>query len=137
MLLNQKIIEELIRIQSGERNYEGELDKYDPLVTTCHTKKNNYLVRLQLKIEDSKITAVKFNAFACTIVIASMNIACDMLINKTLGEALMFTNDEFAVILEMENEPEYEKLMVRESIHKTIEKYILDSNDNPEESEDS
>ena len=98
-------------------DYMGALDKNDPDVYTILVKKNKYIVRLQTKIKDGNIQEIKFKAFACSIVMASMNMACEKIHKKPLIESLRLTNEEFKNKLKIpETVPERNSIMVEEVV---------------------
>lgn len=130
MYLNDKIFQQYEKMQRTgkyaneveEYPYIGMLNKTDPNTHTSYTQKNKYLVRLQIKInKDSIITDIKFKAVACTVVLASMSIACEMLHNKPFEEAIKLKNDFFVKRLEIpEDQPEKNSIMVEEVIQSMI-----------------
>ncbi len=53
------------------------------------------IMKIYLKIdENNTITDAKFKTFGCTAAIASTDIACDLIIGKTIEEALKVTNKQ-------------------------------------------
>ncbi len=57
------------------------------------------MMRLYLKIENGVITDAKFKTFGCAAAIASSSILTEMLIGKTINEALKITNGAVAQAL--------------------------------------
>lgn len=53
------------------------------------------MMEISLKIEDNKIVDAKFRTFGCGSAIASSSVATEMVIGKTLEEALDLTNQNF------------------------------------------
>ena len=51
-------------------------------------------MRISITVEDDKITDAKFKTFGCGSAIASSSVATDMIIGKTVEEALALTNEE-------------------------------------------
>ena len=49
-------------------------------------------MQIMIKVEDEKIVDAKFKTFGCGSAIASSSIATDMIIGKTIDEALDITN---------------------------------------------
>ncbi len=52
------------------------------------------MMQIQLKIEDDKIVDAKFKTFGCGSAIASSSMATQMIIGKTVDEALALTNKD-------------------------------------------
>lgn len=53
------------------------------------------MMEISLKVEDNTIKDAKFRTFGCGSAIASSSVATDMIIGKTLEEALKLTNQNF------------------------------------------
>lgn len=53
------------------------------------------IMKIYLKLdENEKIVDAKFQTFGCAAAIVSTSVACDMIIGKTLDEALLVTNED-------------------------------------------
>uniref|UniRef100_UPI000489A8A7 Fe-S cluster assembly scaffold protein NifU n=1 Tax=Anaerovorax odorimutans TaxID=109327 RepID=UPI000489A8A7 len=52
------------------------------------------MMKISLKIEDDKIVDAKFKTFGCGSAIASSSVATDMIIGKSVEEALALTNKD-------------------------------------------
>ena len=52
------------------------------------------MMKISIKIEDGVITDAKFKTFGCGSAIASSSVATDMIIGKTVEEALKVTNKD-------------------------------------------
>ena len=61
------------------------------------------IMKITLKIENDRIVDAKFQTFGCTAAIATSSTATDMIIGKTLDEALKITNAQ--VVEELEGLP--------------------------------
>jgi nitrogen fixation NifU-like protein len=53
------------------------------------------MMEISLKVDDNVISDAKFRTFGCGSAIASSSVATDMIIGKTLEEALKLTNQNF------------------------------------------
>ena len=58
------------------------------------------IMEISLKIKDNVITDAKFRTFGCAAAIATSSVATDMVIGKTLDEAMQLTNSEVVETLE-------------------------------------
>jgi nitrogen fixation protein NifU and related proteins len=52
------------------------------------------MTKLYLKIDNGRIVDAKFKTFGCAAAIASSSITTEMIIGKTLDEALLITNQQ-------------------------------------------
>jgi len=52
------------------------------------------MMQISIKVEDDKIVDAKFKTFGCGSAIASSSIATDMIVGKTIEEALAVTNKQ-------------------------------------------
>lgn len=52
------------------------------------------MMKISIKVEDDKIVDAKFKTFGCGSAIASSSVATDMIIGKTIDEALEITNKQ-------------------------------------------
>ena len=46
------------------------------------------LMKIYLKIDDMKIKEAKFKAFGCAVSIAALDVMCDLIVNKSVDDAL-------------------------------------------------
>lgn len=82
------------------------------------------IMKITLKIENDVIVDAKFQTFGCTAAIATSSTATDMVIGKTLDEALKITNSQ--VVEELEGLPPQKlhcSVLAEEAIKKAIEDY--------------
>lgn len=82
------------------------------------------IMKIYLKIEDNVIKDAKFQTFGCAAAIASSSVATDMIIGKTVDEALKLTNAQ--VIEELEGLPPQKihcSVLAEEAIKKAVEDY--------------
>lgn len=63
-------------------------------------------INIYIKLDNDKISDVKFDGEACVIAISSTSILSDMLIGKTLDEARQILNNYFNMIEEKEYDRE-------------------------------
>lgn len=86
------------------------------------------LMELQIKVEKiagkETITDAKFQTFGCTAAIATSSILTDMVIGKTIDEALKVTNS--AVVEALEGLPPVKRhcsVLAEEALRKAVEDY--------------
>jgi len=87
------------------------------------------IMKITLKIENDRIVDAKFQTFGCTAAIATSSTATDMVIGKTLDEALKITNAQ--VVEELEGLPPQKlhcSVLAEEAIKKAIEDYRSKNN---------
>lgn len=72
----------------------GELENPDG-VGTYGSPVCGDMMQITIKIEDEIIKDAKFKTFGCGSAIASSSVATDMIIGKTVDEALALTNNDF------------------------------------------
>lgn len=83
------------------------------------------IMKMYLKINDAGVIEnAKFKTFGCCAAIASTDIACDLVKNKTIEEALKITNKDVIDLLgELPPNKIHCSLMAEESIRAAIEDY--------------
>ena len=82
------------------------------------------LMELQIKVENNIITDAKFQTFGCTAAIATSSILTDLVIGKTIDEALKITNN--AVVDALDGLPPVKKhcsVLAEEALRKAIADY--------------
>ena len=85
-MYNQKIMERFVDPQ------HAGLIKGADAVGSCKSEQCGDVVKLYLVIYQEKIAEARFKAFGSPITISAADILCDMLVGKTLDEALEITN---------------------------------------------
>ncbi len=82
------------------------------------------IMKMDIKIEDNVIVDVKFKTFGCGAAIATSSMATEMVIGKTIDEALKITNK--AVMEALDGLPPAKvhcSLLAEEAIQAAIEDY--------------
>lgn len=82
------------------------------------------IMKITLRIRDNVIKDAKFQTFGCTAAIASSSTATQMVIGKSIEEALTITNSQ--VIEELDGLPPQKlhcSVLAEEAIKKAIEDY--------------
>ena len=69
----------------------GEIENASGVGTVGNAKCGD-IMKMYLKVDDGVITDVKFNTFGCGSAIATSSMATEMIIGKTIQEALEVTN---------------------------------------------
>ena len=98
-------------------NYQDTSNRMIPEDTHDYIKINSNNVScidnidIYVKLEDDKITDIKYYGEACVIAISSTSILCKMLIGKTIEEAKKILDNYFRMI----EEDEYDKEILGEA----------------------
>ena len=82
------------------------------------------LMELQIKVENNIITDAKFQTFGCTAAIATSSILTDLVIGKTVEDALKVTNQ--GVVEALDGLPPVKKhcsVLAEEALKKAIEDF--------------
>lgn len=72
----------------------GELENPDG-IGTYGSPVCGDMMQITIKVEEDKIVDAKFKTFGCGSAIASSSVATDMIIGKTIDEALALSNNDF------------------------------------------
>ena len=81
------------------------------------------VMKLQIKVENGIIIDTKFKTFGCGSAIASSSLVSEMLINKTLTEALMIKNKEIGDNLNLPPVKLHCSMLAEDSITAAINDY--------------
>ena len=73
----------------------GEIDQADGVGEVGNPVCGD-MIRISIKVEDGRLADVKFKTFGCTAAVASGSMGTEMVIGKTLDEALRITNQTVA-----------------------------------------
>ncbi len=77
----------------------GEIENADASGTVGNAKCGD-IMKVDLKIEDNVIVDIKFKTFGCGSAIATSSMATEMVMGKTVDEALKLTNKAVAEALD-------------------------------------
>ncbi len=102
----------------------GEIENADGEGTVGNAKCGD-IMRMYIKVDGGVITDVKFKTFGCGAAIATSSMATEMVMGKTLEEALTLTNK--AVAEALGGLPEVKmhcSLLAEEAIKAAIEDYM-------------
>ena len=83
---------------SNPRNV-GEIENADGVGQVGNAKCGD-IMKMYLKIEDDMIVDVKFKTFGCGAAVATSSIATEMVLGRTVEEALQITNKAVAEALD-------------------------------------
>ena len=94
-------------------------------VGTVGNAKCGDIMRMYLKVENGVIVDVKFKTFGCGAAIATSSMATEMVMGKTLKEALQLTNTAVAEALDgLPPVKIHCSLLAEEAIHAAVEDYL-------------
>lgn len=102
----------------------GEVEGYNAIGNVGNAKCGD-IMQITLKIENDVIVDAKFKTFGCAAAVATSSTATEMLIGKTIDEALKITNSQ--VVEELEGLPPQKihcSVLAEEAIKKAIEDYL-------------
>lgn len=106
----------------------GEIDDADGVGTVGNAKCGD-IMRIFLKVEDDIIKDVKFKTFGCGAAVATSSMATELVIGKTIQEALHVTNK--AVMEALDGLPAVKvhcSLLAEEAIHAALWDYAQKHN---------
>jgi len=102
----------------------GEIENADGVGQVGNAKCGD-IMKIFLKIDNNIITDVKFKTFGCGAAIATSSMATEMVIGKSLEEALKLTNAAVAEALEgLPPEKMHCSVLAEEAIKSAIEDYM-------------
>jgi nitrogen fixation NifU-like protein len=82
------------------------------------------IMKIYLKIEDNRIKDVKFKTFGCGAAIATSSMVTEMVMGKTIDEALKITNQAVAEALDgLPPQKMHCSNLAADAMHKAIEDY--------------
>jgi nitrogen fixation NifU-like protein len=82
------------------------------------------IMKIYLKIEDNRIIDVKFKTFGCGAAIATSSMVTEMVMGKTVEEALEITNQAVAEALDgLPPQKMHCSNLAADAMHKAIEDY--------------
>ena len=101
----------------------GEVENYNAEGTVGNAKCGD-IMRITMRIEDDIIKDVKFKTFGCGAAIATSSIATEMVMGRTVQQALGITNTEVVEALEgLPPEKIHCSVLAEEAIKKAIGNY--------------
>lgn len=117
-MYNEKILE-----MFKNPKHVGEVENYNAIGTVGNEVCGD-IMQITMRIDDGIIKDAKFKTFGCTAAVASSSVATDMVIGKTLNEAMKITNK--AVVEELEGLPPQKihcSVLAEDAIRLAIEDY--------------
>ncbi len=127
MLYSEKVMDHFM----NPRNV-GVIDDADGVGEVGNAKCGD-IMKMYLKIDDNGvITDCKFNTFGCGSAIATSSMATEMIIGKSVDEALTLTNK--AVAEALDGLPDYKmhcSVLAEEAVKAAIEDYYKKKGENP------
>ncbi|HYH01708.1 MAG TPA: Fe-S cluster assembly scaffold protein NifU [Bacillota bacterium] len=84
------------------------------------------IMKIYLKVEDNRIKDVKFKTFGCGAAIATSSMVTEMVMGKTLEEAMEITNKAVAEALDgLPPQKMHCSNLAADALHKAIEDYRM------------
>ena len=122
-MYNDKVLEVFANPQNV-----GELTDADGVGTIGNASCGD-IMRIYIKVKDNVITDAKFKTFGCAAAIATASMATDMIIGKTIEEALEIKNaDVVASLGGLPPQKIHCSVLAEEAIKKAIEDYLAKKN---------
>ncbi|HHW13447.1 MAG TPA: Fe-S cluster assembly scaffold protein NifU [Firmicutes bacterium] len=82
------------------------------------------IMKIYLKVEDGRIADIKFKTFGCGAAIATSDMVCEMVLGKTLDEALRVSNQAVAEALDgLPPNKLHCSNLAADALHRAIEDY--------------
>lgn len=101
----------------------GEIEKADGVGEVGNASCGD-IMRISLKVEDNVIKDVKFKTFGCGAAIATSSMVTEMVLGKTIDEALAITNKCVAEALDgLPPAKMHCSNLAADALHKAIEDY--------------
>ncbi len=117
-MYNDKVLEVFANPQNV-----GELTDADGVGTIGNASCGD-IMRIYIKVKDNVITDAKFKTFGCAAAIATASMATDMIIGKTIEEALEIKNaDVVASLGGLPPQKIHCSVLAEEAIHAAVEDY--------------
>lgn len=117
-MYNDKVIE----VFKNPKNV-GEAENYNAIGTVGNENCGD-IMQITMRIEDDIIKDAKFKTFGCAAAVASSSVATDMIIGKTLDEALAIKNKDVVETLEgLPPQKIHCSVLAEEAIKLAIENY--------------
>ena len=126
MAYSKRVVERFENVlRNPEAHSVGRFDPQDSKIGTgmVGAPACGDVMRLQIEVEDDKITNVKFKTYGCGSAIASSSELVNLLVGKTLKQAQDITNNQIAEILSLPPIKIHCSILAEESIEKAIEDY--------------
>lgn len=102
----------------------GEIKDADGMGEVGNAKCGD-IMRIYLKVEDNVIKDVKFQTFGCGAAIATSSMVTELVIGKTLDEALIVTNEAVAEALDgLPPVKMHCSNLAADALHEAIKDYI-------------
>jgi len=123
MAYSRQVVERFEGVLNNPEKFSvGRFDPSDPRVATgmVGAPACGDVMKLQLKIEDNIIQDVKFKTYGCGSAIASSSLFVDMLVGKTVEEALEIKDRDIAAALELPSIKLHCSVLAEESIKKAL-----------------
>ena len=123
MAYSREVVERFEGVLNNPEKFSvGRFDPSDPRVATgmVGAPACGDVMKLQLKIEDNIIQDVKFKTYGCGSAIASSSLFVDMLVGKTVEEALEIKDRDIAAALELPSIKLHCSVLAEESIKKAL-----------------